>query len=267
MTRLTLIALALCAAPLSSCRRKNRQFHVVSVTDVGRHLMVSGIFGIEAPAAAGFAPAQSYSGVRSGRCMRIRAQQPALADPEAVRRAAARTQQRFRDAGDLIVREDGGPELAVLRPAMQGLYVGVVPRGEVRRLRVRVAGGSGVEAHEFNSIPLNPAGNPVRITSPVAGFVGRRGAPLRITWAGAGYRDAFLNLTVIPSVPSAARILVCRLDYGRGAITLSGADLDVPEHRGELMLTASLLTMTSSEEGAWLLNAMSMGASLIGTLR
>lgn len=265
--RTTLLA-ALSLLSLCACSRKPRPTHAVSVVDTGAVVMVSGVFGLTGPSTSALSASQSYSGVRRGRCLRMPSARQVMGDPETMRAvAAARAPGSFRDAGELIVRDDRGPELAVIRPMFHGLYMGVIQRRDVRRIRVRVTGGDGIAAHEFDSIPLNPAGNPVRITSPSADYAGRRGAPLRIAWAGAGYRDAFLTLSLMPSSANDVRAIVCRLDYGRGSITLSGADLDLPGTTGPIVFNAQLTTMTSSVEGPWVLNAMTSGAMLTGTLR
>lgn len=256
----------LCSAVwLVACRRAPPMAHIVTVVDSGPMLMVSGMFG--APGAVlPLAPLGPAAGLRAGRCLRLPSARQLYRDPR-VASASQAPGVRYRNAGELTVRDDRGPELAALRPAMHGLYLGVIPRGDVRRLRVQVQGGDGVPAHVFDSIPLNPPGNPTRITSPPQGFVLPRGAPLRVTWAGTGYRDAFLNVALGDLGAADAGGLVCRLEFGRGAVTIPGSDLELRGNSGPLSLSLSLVTMTSSVEGPWVLNATSAAVSVSGLRR
>ena len=49
-------------------------------------------------------------------------------------------------------------------------------------------------------------------------------------------------------------------------LTLRGEDLDLRGHRGPAVLSATLITATSSSEGPWLLNVMTAGTAVGGML-
>lgn len=256
----TLALFVLASLPLASCKRAPRQVHMVHITEAEGSLMVMGVFGMDVGA-----PPMLGARAPRGRCVRV-VGNPRLGgvDPSAWREAARTAQQRFRDAGQLIVRGGRGEELGTLRPMFRGMYAGAVPRGGARRIEVEVTGGDGVSSHRFASMPLNPAGNPLRIVSPAPGFVARRRAPLRVAWAGAGFRDALLS--VVLGTPGAADSVVigCHVEFGRGSVTLPASSVDAP---GDGMVMASLTTMTSSEEGAWTLHLSSLSAVVMGELR
>lgn len=254
-------ALALgCLALTAACRRAPPKMHVVHVTEADGALMVMGVFGIEARGAFG-------AGVRAprGQCVRVSgAPRVGGGDLAAWREAAQAAQRRFPNAGDLLVRDGRGATLAALRPVYNGMYAGAVPRGDARRIEVEVTGGDGVPSHRFASMPLNPVGNPLRIVSPAQGFVARRGEALRIAWAGAGFRDAMLSVSLGSPGDEGSVVIGCLVDYGRGAITLPARSMNAP---GDGMVLASLTTMTSSEEGAWTIHLSSGSAMVTGALR
>lgn len=259
----TLPVFALLSA-LAACKRAPPLAHVVTVVDSGPVLMVNGLFGVPGPSSA-MNPLGFAANVRPGRCVRPPSARQVLATVDLSRTGPVQT-PHHRDVGELTVRDERDEVLAAVRPGMMGFYMAMVPRGAARRLRVEVAGGSGLRGHRFDSVPLNPAGNPARLTAPVNGFRARRGAPLRFAWAGNGYRDAFLQVMVADPGGGDGQGVWCRLDYGRGAITLRGEDLELRGHRGPAALSATLITATSSSEGPWLLNVMTTGPAVGGML-
>lgn len=252
----------LCA--LAACKREPPLAHVVTVVDSGPVLMLNGLFGVPGPTSA-MNPLGFAANVRPGRCVRPPSARQVLSTVDLSRTGPPQT-PRVRDVGELTVRDERNEVLAALRPGMMGFYMGMIPRGAARRLHVEVAGGSGLRGHRFDSVPLNPADNPARLTAPANGFRARQGAPLRFAWAGHGYRDAFLQVMVAAPQGGDAQSVVCRLDYGRGAITLRGEDLALRGHRGPAVLSATLITATSSSEGPWLLNVMTSGTAVGGML-
>lgn len=263
MTRiLTLLCLSL---SLAACRRGPRAVHMVHINEAGGALMVTGVFGVAAPAALGGFSAGAGARAPRGQCVRVPgAARVGGGDPGAWREAAQAAQARFRDAGQLLVRDGRGETLAALRPVFNGMYAGAVARGSARRIEVEVTGGDGVPAHRFASMPLNPVGDPPRLVAPAQGFVARRLAPLRIAWAGAGFRDALLSVVFgSPGSPDAV-VIGCRVDFGRGTLTLPARSVDAP---GEVPALVALTTMTSSEEGAFTLHLSSGSAMVTGEMR
>lgn len=260
------IALAALVALAPACKRTVRERHYVSVIDGSGTILVGGMFGMLGPAGAMFTPRGSVAGLRPGRCVRLDPRAANVPSPEALRNPRPNPAGRLRNAGPLVVEDGEGNELSVLRPMFMGMYSGVVPRGAARAVRVSVGGGDGVAPHTFPAIPLNPEGNPLRITSPGRPWTGRRGAPLRITWTGAGYHDAYLSVA-LATAEGRALALTCLVDVGRGSITLAGNDMDLPGASGPVLANVSLHTQTGSEDGAWVISAVSMAAPVSGMLR
>jgi hypothetical protein len=242
------------------CNRKPREFHYVQVVEAGPALTVTGMFGV-----TGAAPASGSGAWPSRGCVRVSTAQRGTFDPDAYASAARAAQRGFRAAGELVLRDGAGATLGSLRPVLYGLYAGAVPHQGARRLSVEVTGGDGVPAHRFDSVPLNPDGNPTRFTAPAQGFVARRRSPLTLRWAGAGFRDALLSVALGDA--GAGAVIACRVDFGAGAITLPGSSMDLPGEAGEVAVMATLLTMTSTVEGVWQLSVMSTPAVVAGALR